>query len=328
MHVRDAANLQAIHARNVLAALALVAALCGIAFMTINLRGNLWLALELRGMKLASMTVIGVAVGVSTVLFQTITANRILTPSIMGLDALYVLSQTALIFALSGFGYHAIHPGLAFVGNFSVMMALSLALFLPMLRRRIDLSLMLLAGVVLGILFRSLSTLLARLLDPNDFAVLKGASFASFDTVRHDTLAVAAAVTLAGVIVAWRARYRLDVLALGADVSTGLGLSWLSSTTALLVLVAALVAAATALVGVIAFLGLLVVVLAQRLVGSERHASMLPAASLIGIIVLVGGQTLLQHTLGGEGTLSIVVEFVGGVVFLGLLFSRASGARR
>ncbi|RWB97677.1 iron chelate uptake ABC transporter family permease subunit [Mesorhizobium sp.] len=308
-----------------LAMMAAVAVLVGVAFMTIGLRGNLAFVVELRAVRLAAMVLVGVAVAVSTVVFQTVCANRIITPSIMGLDALYVFCQTALVFALSGFGFAGIDPRLHFFGNFTAMTSLALALFLPMLRRRFDLTLMLLTGVVLGVLFRSLTTLLARLLDPNDFAVLQGTVFASFNAVEPDLLLLAGVITVAGVAIAWRARHVLDVLALGTDTAIGLGLAWRGTAAGLLVVVAALVSASTALVGPMAFLGLLVVSLAERIVGTNRHAILLPAAALTAIIVLVGGQTVLQHALGGEGSLGIVVEFVGGIVFLAILFA---GGRR
>jgi iron complex transport system permease protein len=308
-----------------LAMMAAVAVLVGVAFMTIGVRGNLAFVVELRAARLAAMVLVGVAVAVSTVVFQTVCANRIITPSIMGLDALYVFCQTALVFALSGFGFAGIDPRLHFFGNFTAMTSLALVLFLPMLRRRFDLTLMLLTGVVLGVLFRSLTTLLARLLDPNDFAVLQGTVFASFNAVEPDLLLLAGVITVAGVAIAWRARHVLDVLALGTDTAIGLGLAWRGTAAGLLVVVAALVSASTALVGPMAFLGLLVVSLADRIVGTNRHAILLPAAALTAIIVLVGGQTILQHALGGEGSLGIVVEFVGGIVFLAILFA---GGRR
>ncbi|RWC46454.1 iron chelate uptake ABC transporter family permease subunit [Mesorhizobium sp.] len=308
-----------------LAMMAAVAVLVGVAFMTIGLRGNLAFVIELRAVRLAAMVLVGVAVAVSTVVFQTVCANRIITPSIMGLDALYVFCQTALVFALSGFGFAGIDPRLHFLGNFTVMTSLALALFLPMLRRRFDLTLMLLTGVVLGVLFRSLTTLLARLLDPNDFAVLQGAVFASFNTVEPDLMLLAGVITVAGVAIAWRARHVLDVLALGTDTAIGLGVAWRGMAAGLLVLVAALVSTSTALVGPMAFLGLLVVSLTERIVGTNRHAILLPAAAFTAIIVLVGGQTILQHALGGEGSLGIVVEFAGGLVFLAILF--AAGRR-
>ena len=296
-----------------------------VAYMTVGLRGDLALALELRATRLAAMATVGTAVAISTVVFQTVAANRILTPSIMGLDALYVLCQTALVFALSGLGFAGIDPRLHFLGNFAAMTGLALALFLPMLGRRLVLALLLLTGVVLGVLFRSLSTLLARLIDPNDFAVLQGAVFASFSRVEPVLLLPAAVITIAGTALAWRMGHVLDVIALGPDAATGLGVTWRHTAAGLLVLVAALVAAATALVGPLAFLGLLVASLADRIAGTGRHALLLPTAALVAVVVLVGGQTLLQHGLGGEGTLGIVVEFVGGIVFLAMLFT---GARR
>ncbi|RWO01744.1 iron chelate uptake ABC transporter family permease subunit [Mesorhizobium sp.] len=301
--------------------MAAVAVLVGVAFMTIGLRGDLAFVVELRAARLAAMVLVGVAVAVSTVVFQTVCANRIITPSIMGLDALYVFCQTALVFALSGFGVAGIDPRLHFLGNFTAMTSLALALFLPMLRQRFDLTLMLLTGVVLGVLFRSQTTLLARLLDPNDFAVLQGTVFASFNAVEPDLLLLAGLITVVGVAIAWRARHVLDVLALGTDTAIGLGVAWRGTAAGLLVVVAALVSASTALVGPMAFLGLLVVSLAERIVGTDRHAILLPAAALTAIIVLVGGQTILQHALGGEGSLGIVVEFVGGIVFLAILFA-------
>lgn len=308
-----------------LAIMAVVALLACAAFMTIGLRGNLAFAIELRSVRLAAMVVVGVAVAVSTVVFQTVCANRIITPSIMGLDALYVFCQTALVFTLSGFGFAGIDPRLHFLGNFMAMTGLALVLFLPMLRRQFDLTLMLLTGVVLSVLFRSLTTLLARLIDPNDFAVLQGAVFASFNAVEPELLLLAAAITVAGTSIAWRARHVLDVLALGSDTAIGLGVAWRVTAAGLLVLVAALVSASTALVGPMAFLGLLVVSLTERIMGTSRHAVLIPAAALTAIIVLVGGQTVLQHALGGEGSLGIVVEFAGGIVFLAILF--ASGRR-
>ncbi|PAQ12167.1 iron chelate uptake ABC transporter family permease subunit [Mesorhizobium temperatum] len=308
-----------------LATMAAAAVVVGAAFMTIGLRGDLAFVIELRALRLAAMVLVGVAVAVSTVVFQTVCANRIITPSIMGLDSLYVFCQTALVFSLSGFGFAGIDPRLHFLGNFTVMTSLALALFLPMLRRRFDLTLMLLTGVVLGVLFRSLTTLLARLLDPNDFAVLQGAVFASFNTVEPGLLLLAGVITVAGVAIAWRARHVLDVLALGTDTAIGLGVAWRGTAAGLLVLVAALVSASTALVGPMAFLGLLVVSLTERIVGTNRHAILLPAAAFTAIIVLVGGQTILQHALGGEGSLGIVVEFAGGIVFLAILFA---GGRR
>ena len=82
-------------------ALLAVAAVASIAlFMFVGITGSWGFAIPFRGRKVAAMVLVAVAIGVSTVLFQTITANRILTPSIMGFDSLYLLVQTLLMFVL------------------------------------------------------------------------------------------------------------------------------------------------------------------------------------------------------------------------------------
>jgi len=301
------------------------AVLCIAAYMTIGLRGNIGFVLTLRATKLVALLQVSVSIAISTVIFQTVTNNRILTPSIMGLDALYTFGQILLVFALGGLGYAALDAQLKFGGEVLLLMALATGLLLPMLKRGTDMGLMLLAGVIFGVLFRSLQSLLARLVDPNDFAVAQSASFANFNDVRTDLLILATVFTVIATVIAWRARHMLDIVALGADSATGLGVTWTKTVTGLLLLVSALVAVSTALVGPVAFFGLLVVAIAERIVDTRRHALLMPAAALTAIVILVGGQTLFQHGLGNSSTLGVVIEFAGGLAFLILLFL---GSRR
>jgi iron complex transport system permease protein len=302
-----------------LLALGAAAVVCAVAFLTIGLKGNIAFVLELRLLKLAALVQVGVAIAISTVIFQTVTGNRILTPSIMGLDALYLFGQMLMVFLLGSVGYVALDAQLKFGVEVLLLMVLACALLLPMLKSRLDMGLMLLAGVVFGVLFRSLHSLLARLIDPNEFAVAQSASFANFSAVRTDLLVFAAIVTVISALIAWRARHVLDVISLGADTATGLGISWSATVAGLLLLVSALVAVSTALVGPVAFFGLLVAALAERIAGTRRHGVLLPAAALAGVVVLVGGQTMFQHMLGNATALGVVIEFVGGLVFLLLL---------
>lgn len=301
------------------------AIVCIAAYMTIGLRGNIGFVLLLRATKLAALLQVSLSIALSTVIFQTVTNNRILTPSIMGLDALYLFGQMLLVFLLGGLGYSALDPQLKFGGEVMLLMGLATGLLLPILRRRTDMGLMLLAGVIFGVLFRSLQSLLARLADPNDFAVAQSASFANFKDVRTEVLIFATILTALAAVIAWRARHLLDIVALGADSATGLGVPWAKTVAGLLLLVSSLVAVSTALVGPIAFFGLLIVAVAERIVDSRRHSMLMPAASLTAVIILVGGQTFFQHGLGNSSTLGVVIEFAGGLAFLILLFL---GSRR
>ena len=282
--------------------------------------GNRGFILHLRATKLAGLVIVGAAVGVATVLFQTVAANRVLTPSIMGFDALYVLLQTGLVAALGVAGFAGLPGAATFLAEVAAMSLLAVLLFGTLLGRGAkDIPRTILTGVILGILFRSLSTFLARIMDPNAYAVVQSVSVASFGSIDAALLPAAGAIAgLCGAGALWLAP-RLDVLALGREAAVPLGLRFDRLVLAVLGLVGMLVAVSTALVGPVAFFGLLVAGLAHGLAPSDRHAVLLPAAGLIGALILVAGQTLFERLMGQTGTLSVVVEFAGGLFFLFLL---------
>jgi len=271
---------------------------------------------------LATMVVVAVAIGVATVVFHTVTANRILTPSIMGLDALYLALQTASVFFL---GTARVDPAVQYLVVLAAMVGFSLLLFQALLvRLNRSVTLMVLVGVLLGGLFRGLSSFMQRLLDPEAFVVLSDRFFADFTGAEPRLLALSAVLVALATGHAWRTRRELDVVALGCDVAIGLGVDHRRASLVHLVCVAVLVGTATALVGPTMFFGLLVAHLAYRVAGSHRHALTLPTVALVGVLTLVAGQLLFERVLGFEGSLSMVVEFVGGITFLVLLL-RQSG---
>ncbi len=286
-----------------------------------GLRAANWaFVLELRATRLAALTVVGASVGVATVLFQTVSTNRILTPSIMGFDALYVLMQTAGVAFLGISGFAALPGGPKFLLETAGLVAAALLLFGTLLGRGAqDLPRMILTGVILGILFRSAAGFVGRLLDPNAYAVVQQASFATFSQVEPGLLPWAGLLALSAMGFALALAPRLDVLALGRRTSVPLGLAHDRLALLTLGLVAVLVASATALVGPIGFFGLIVASLAHALTERARHAALLPAAALSAVALLVGGQFLFERLLHLEGTLSIVVELAGGLFFLWLL---------
>ncbi len=306
-----------------LAALGAGALLCTVAFMTLGANGQWSFVIPFRGGKLLAMLLVAYAVAVSSVLFQTITHNRILTPAIMGFDALYLLIQAVVVFGFGQAAATAGHPVAAFLLEVCAMTAFACLLFRWLFSDAVrSLHLMMLVGIIFGLLFRSLSSFVVRLIDPNEFLVLQDRMFASFNSVRVELLPIAfGAVCLASFFV-WRMRRRYDVLALGRDIALNLGVDYRRTLMATLAAIAVLVSVSTALVGPVTFFGLLVSNLAYQAMGSDRHRYTVPAATLLSVIFLVGGQTLLERVLGLNTTVSVVIEFVGGVMFLVLILRR------
>jgi iron complex transport system permease protein len=184
---------------------------------------------------------------------------------------------------------------------------------------RRSLHLLLLVGVIFGVFFRSITNFLQRIIDPNEFVVLQDSMFASFNVADTELLTVSAFLIGAASLFGWRLFHTFDVLSLGRDTAVSLGVDHRRTTTAILVIVAILVSISTALVGPVTFFGLLVASLAYQLVPSSRHIHILPAAVFLAILCVVGGQVVLERLLSFNSALSIVIEFIGGIVFIILL---------
>ncbi|MGY1729863.1 iron chelate uptake ABC transporter family permease subunit [Geodermatophilus sp. SYSU D01062] len=309
-----------------LAVLGAVAVVLAALYLVTDVPGSLAYALEKRGLTVAAMVVVAAAVGVSTVVFHTITQNRVLTPSIMGFDAFYVLISTVVVFAAGSAAFLAADPLVLWAVQVAVMVGFSAVLFTWLFGgKRRSIHLMLLVGVVLGTFFRALSEWMQRMLDPLDFQVLSDAFFASLTRPDETLLSLTAALVVLGCAVVVPLLRTLDVLTLGEPAAVGLGVDHRRVVMTLFLVVSVMVAASTALVGPILFFGLVVANLAYSWAGSFRHVWTVPTAVLLGVVCLLGGQLVLERVLGFGGTLSTVVDFAGGLFFLYLVLRK--GAR-
>lgn len=317
------ADAAASRPRLVLILLGMLAGIAVLGFMTLGARGSWAFVLPFRGVKLAGLLLVAYAVAVSTVLFQTVTDNRILTPSIMGFDALYVLIQTTLFTILGSRAAVTIDPRLLFGAQVAIMVVFSGLLYRWLFGGETrGLHFLVLVGVVFGVFFRSLSGFMQRVLDPNEFMVLQDTLFASFNAIDRGLLLVSGLIVGLATLIGWRLTPRLDVLGLGRPLAINLGLDYRRDVMLILGLVAVLVSVSTALVGPVTFFGLLVASLAHVLVGSAKHRHVLPAAILLAVICLVGGQTILERVFAFDTALSIIIEFVGGIAFLVLVLRK------
>ncbi|WP_434353542.1 iron chelate uptake ABC transporter family permease subunit [Psychrobacter sp. HD31] len=282
--------------------------------------------LGLRSKKLLALLIVGFAVGASTLLFQTITHNPILTPSLLGFDSLYILLQSLLVFSLGAVHFNNINPIFKFTLEVSLMFTASFLLFVLMFRRKkvdlaaIDLTRVILVGIIFGVLFRSFSALISRLMDPEEYITIQVASFAGFNSVNPQLMVISLLCCVFAAFLIWRWRNECDVLLLGKIQAVNLGVNYFGIVFRLLIIISLLVATATAFVGPVTFLGLLVCALTNKISRKMYHGERLLLVSLIAMTFLVLGQTIFEHVLGMAGILSVVIEFVGGIAFLVLIF--------
>lgn len=310
-----------LHKMLLLVCLALVA--CGL-YLFQDLNGSFDYALPRRGVKVFAMVLTGVAIAYATVVFQTITHNRILTPSIMGLDSLYMLLQTVLIFFLGSDHFTIVNKQVNFLLSIAVMVIFAL-LFYRLLFKKNDrpIYFLLLVGIICGTFFSSITTFLQVLIDPNEFSIIQDRMFASFNNVNSDLVWTSLVIIALLIAFAWKQNPSLDVLMLGRDTAINLGVNYDALVKQMLVLSAVLIAVATALVGPITFFGLIVANLSYQFFTSYKHSVLLTGSIVISVVALVSGQWVVERIFTFNTTLSVIINFIGGIYFIYLLLKES-----
>lgn len=303
-----------------LVSLALLLLFAVLAFLFYQLPHRWEYALHQRALNVIAISVTGAAIALATMIFQVIANNRILTPSILGLDSLYLLIQTFIIFLFGSTTLMSANQTFLFFISTSIMIGFALLLYYFLFQRESqNIFFLLLVGIVFGTFFQSMTTFMEVLIDPNEFQIAQDIGFASFNRINRDILWLALAILV--VTMLWSLRYwhYFDVLALGRDQAINLGVPYQQLAKILLIIVAILISVATALVGPLTFLGLLVMNLTFEFMPSYKHKILIPTAMLIAMMTLILGQTLVAQVFTFDTTLSIIINFVGGVYFIYLL---------
>ena len=114
----------------------------------------------------------------------------------------------------------------------------------------------------------------------------------------------------------------LDVLTLGKEQAINLGVDYDRCIRRLLLGVTLCIAVATAMVGPISFLGLIIANLSRQLLKTFRHTQLVLGSALFGMIVLVGGQLIVEHVYSYSVPVSVFITVGGGLYFLYLLLTR------
>ena len=276
--------------------------------------------LSLRIPKVLGILIAGGTISVASILFQTITNNRIITPSIIGLDSLYTLVQTIVVFVFGSTSIFMVNKTVNFLTSGTLMVLLAMVLFKVVLKSsKNNIFFLLLVGTVVGTLFRSMSSFMQVLIDPNEFDALQAKIIASFSLVNTEIIIVSIIILVIVGLVLYKDFSKLDVMSLGREQAINLGVDYDRFSKKILIIVAILVSLSTALVGPITFLGIIVVNLTYEITKTYRHSVLLIVGTLISIIALVGGQFLVERVFTFNTTISIIINFIGGVYFINLL---------
>jgi len=276
-----------------------------------------WRIAELRAAAITTMVIVAICQAVATVSFQTVTNNRIITPSIMGFESLFVAVQTASVFFMGAAGLVALQGVPQFIFQVAIMVALSVALYGWLLSGKFgNIQIMLLIGIIIGAGLGSISTFMQRMLAPSEFDILTARLFGSISNADVSYFPVAIPLVLLASVFLIGSSKRLNVVALGRDTTMNLGINHRREVMRTLLLVSILMAVSTALVGPLTFFGFLAAMLSYQLADTYDHRYIFPMAVLTGFVILAGAYFIMKNVFYAQGVVGIIIELVGGTAFL------------
>ena len=282
-------------------------------------------AMKIRTPKLIVMILTAFAIGGASIVFQSVINNRIVTPCLLGMNSLYTLIHTAVVFFAGSSSILAANANLSFAADLIIMGVTATLIYSYFFKKtKHNVLYVLLIGTVLTSLFSSIQTTLTRVMDPNEYDNLLNTLVASFSNINTEIIIFS--VIVLGVVIAFLGKDLsvLNVLTLGKNQAINLGVNYDRSVRRLLLGVTLFIAVATAMVGPISFLGLIIANLSRQLLKTYKHSFLMLGSALFAIIVLVGGQLIVEQVFTYSVPISVFITVGGGIYFLYLLLTRRS----
>ena len=315
-----------IHKKNVkrLVILALIVLVAIVFYLLINShpeKTKLFLyIMKLRLPALLCMVIASISIGVSTLIFQSIVNNRIVTPALLGMNSIYTFLHTAVVFVLGTGSTLYLNANLAFAVDLVLMGSVATLIYWYLFQKTgHNILYIMLIGTVLSSLFGSVQSAMIRVMDPNEYDALLGTLVADFNNVNGEIIIFAILALGAIAFLLRKELVLLDIITMGRDQAINLGVDYDNTIRKLLFGVVLCMAVATATIGPVSFLGLIVANLSRQILKTYKHTHLILGASLLGMLALIGGQLVAQHIFHFTVPVSTFVTIAGGLYFLYLL---------
>lgn len=279
--------------------------------------------MSLRIPKLMVMIVVAFSIGAASIVFQSIINNTIVTPCLLGMNSLYTLIHTAVVFFLGSGSIFVVQANLSFGLDLFLMGIIATVIYSYLFKKtKHNVLYVLLTGTIMATFFTSIQTTLTRIMDPNEYDSLLTSLVASFSNINTSILLFSVSLMAVIIFCLRKELALLDVITLGKDQAINLGVDYDQTIRRLLLGVTLFIAIATAMVGPISFLGLIVANLSRQYFKTYRHQTLILGACFIGIILLVGGQIVVERVYNYGIPISVFITVGGGIYFLYLLLGQ------
>ena len=272
--------------------------------------------------KLIAMVITAFTIGGASIVFQSVINNTIVTPCLLGMNSLYTLIHTAVVFFLGSGSMLVINANMSFALDLVIMGFVATFIYSYLFKAtNHNVLYVLLIGTVLTSFFSSIQSTLTRIMDPNEYDTLLTSLVASFSNVNSEII-IFSLIIIAAIIVIFRKELAmLDVLTLGKEQAVNLGVDYDRCIRRLLLAVTLCISVATAMVGPISFLGLIIANLSRQMLKTYRHTQLILGSALFGMIGLIFGQLIVERIFVYAIPVSVFITVGGGIYFLYLLLA-------
>ena len=208
--------------------LAILVVLAAAAYMLVEINPKYFsYAMSLRVPKLIVMLIAAFAIGGASIVFQSIINNVIVTPCLLGMNSLYTLIHTAVVFFAGSGSIVAANANAAFAVDLVIMGISATVIYSYLFKKtKYNVLYVLLIGTALTSFFGSIQSTLTRVMDPNEYDALLTTLVASFSNVNSEIIIFSMVVLAVLIFVLRKDLALLDVLTLGKAQAINLGVDY------------------------------------------------------------------------------------------------------
>lgn len=245
--------------------------------------------------------------------FQALFSNPLATPDTLGVATGAAFG--AVLGILLGFDAALVQAASLATGLGAVV----LVCFVSRIRGQSSILMLILSGLVIAALFSALISLVKFVADPQD--MLPSITFwlmGSLTGATMETLWLGLPFILAGSVVLYCLRWKMNALSLPEDEARSLGIPVTQLRIAVIVASTMITAGVVSMCGLIGWVGLLIPHCARLMFGAD-NCRVIPASFLIGALFVLAADTTARCAAELEIPVSILTAVIGAPLFILLL---------
>lgn len=276
--------------------------------------------MQLRLPRIVLAALVGAGLSVSGCAFQSLFANPLATPDTLGVAS--GASFGAALGILLGFDL----VGVQIIGLAMGGLAVTLTWLAGSGKDRGGLSYIVLSGIMIGSLFSALVSLIKYVADEeSQLPAITYWLMGGLDKASFRTLSLGAPVIIAGILIFFLIRWRMNLLPLSDDEAKASGTNIKALRTVTVIAATAITASCVSMCGQVGWVGLLIPHMC-RMVFGNNHLSIVPASVSFGAVFMIIVDTMARSISAAEIPVSILTAIIGAPVFI-ILMRRSGGWR-